>query len=99
MKRSRATVSAHDSDEQSPPEAIGVLYLVLEAHRPLSGSTRYVLDDVEEVVFGRGSEREAQRKKGQLLVSLPDEQVSSTHAKLTRQGADWIASDLKSKNG
>jgi DNA-binding NtrC family response regulator len=79
------------------------LFLVLEGDRPASGGARYALDEVDEVIIGRGSGRRAQRElagnRRRLSVRVPGHFMSSMHARLVRQGGAWTLEDLDSKNG
>lgn len=79
------------------------LYLVLEASRPLAGSARWSLADLDEARIGRGEARRARRSRdaGISLLSLevPDARMSQSHARLARLGGRWVLEDLDSKNG
>jgi Sigma-54 interaction domain/FHA domain len=81
------------------------LHIVLECDRPLAGSTRHCLDDVDEVVFRRGRERrfvrEQERLSGvrRLTLDLPDSRMSSLHAHLRRLDGHWVLEDADSRNG
>jgi DNA-binding NtrC family response regulator len=79
------------------------LFVVLECDRPTAGGARHALLGVEEVVIGRGEERSAVRETSggapRLFVSLPGKSLSSTHARLTKEGAAWVLMDVRSKNG
>jgi transcriptional regulator with AAA-type ATPase domain len=79
------------------------LYLVLECDRPLARGVRYGLWDVDEVVVGRGSARDARREAEggvrRLLLRIPGGFVSSLHARFVRLGDDWLLEDAHSTNG
>jgi len=79
------------------------LYLCLECDRPLAGAARYLLDGVDEVVIGRGAARtgELERTGGRarLRLSIPDQRVSSLHARVARRDGVWLLEDAGSKNG
>jgi transcriptional regulator with AAA-type ATPase domain len=79
------------------------LFVVLEADRPMSGSARYALGDVDEIVIGRASERRAVREiaggRRRLLVRVPGRFMSSIHARLSPQDGVWVLEDAESKNG
>jgi transcriptional regulator with AAA-type ATPase domain len=79
------------------------LFIVLECDRPASGGARYALAGVDEVVLGRGAERGAARQSGggvtRLLVRIPGRSISSTHARLLREGDGWVLEDTHSTNG
>jgi DNA-binding NtrC family response regulator len=79
------------------------LFVVLHADRPLAGSARHDLTDLDLITFGRGPERAATRARSgavrRLDVRLPGGTVSSAHARLTRSEAGWVLVDESSKNG
>src|SRR5215471_3743908 len=79
------------------------LFIVLECDRPASGGARYALAGVDEVVLGRGTERGVTRQAGggvtRLLVRIPGRSISSTHARLLREGDGWVLEDARSTNG
>jgi sigma-54 dependent transcriptional regulator, acetoin dehydrogenase operon transcriptional activator AcoR len=80
-----------------------LLYQVLDCARPLAGSIRCSLADVDEVEIGRGEQRSIERLRvagARLLrIGLPDRRASSKHARILRIGARWAIEDLGSKNG
>lgn len=65
-------------------------------------SSRHLLDDIDEVHFGRG-DRAAQRSivdgKRILTLSIPDAKMSSRHGRLLRGPTTWVLSDPGSKTG
>jgi DNA-binding NtrC family response regulator len=79
------------------------LVVALECGRPLAGGARYSLSGVDEVVIGRGAQREVVRSvEGdvhKLRVSVPDPRMSSSHARIVQNGTTWVAEDLGSRNG
>lgn len=79
------------------------LFVALEASRPLAGSTRHLLRNIDEVVIGRGSSRTWQRvsQQGarQLLLRIPDARMSLVHARLRQVDASWELIDCGSTNG
>jgi sigma-54 dependent transcriptional regulator, acetoin dehydrogenase operon transcriptional activator AcoR len=79
------------------------LHIALECDRPLAGSTRHCLDDVDEVVFGRGRERQFRRELlsgvRTLTLEVPDSRMSLRHAKLHRFDRRWALEDAGSRNG
>src|SRR5438046_1785300 len=79
------------------------LFVALEADRPLAGGARYVLDGVDEVVIGRGPDREASRSQtdgiSRLVLRLPGRSLSSVHARLHRTPEGWRLEDARSTNG
>jgi DNA-binding NtrC family response regulator len=89
-------VAAADSTARAP-----VLFLVLEADRPLSRGARFSLVGVETVTIGRGSERLATRSDDgrSLDVRAPGQWMSAQHAHLRAVAGDWILQDAGSRNG
>ena len=85
------------------PRGVGapcdVLYLALEGQRPLAGGARYSLRGVREVAFGRGASLSAKREGDRLVVTVPDDRVSSRHATLSRVAQGFVLTDEGSKNG
>jgi DNA-binding NtrC family response regulator len=79
------------------------LFLILEADRPIAGGARYSLEGVAEVILGRGITRCVTRDESgggrRLTVQMPGPWMSSAHARVVREGEDWIIEDLASKNG
>jgi FHA domain len=78
-------------------------FVVMEADRPAAGGARYGLEGVDEVLIGRGEERGAVRDtaggRRRLVVRVPGQWMSSTHARLVRTGDGWTVEDAGSKNG
>jgi DNA-binding NtrC family response regulator len=85
-------------DQTSP-----FLFLALEAGRPSAGSARFLLDDLDVVEIGRGSERRARRtvEDGvrRLRVQAPDPWMSQVHARIQRRGGTCTLADAGSRNG
>jgi DNA-binding NtrC family response regulator len=78
------------------------LFLVVRADAPLEESSRHSLENIDEVTIGRGEAkicRETVDDKRQLVITLPDEFMSSSHAHLKVGVASCVLSDLGSKNG
>ncbi len=75
------------------------LFVIVEAARPIAGGARLRLDDVDEVVLGRGDERAIAIAGRTADVRIPDRRMSSTHARLRRGLAGWELEDAGSKNG
>jgi DNA-binding NtrC family response regulator len=78
-----------------------LLFVVLEAERPLARGARHSLVGVETVTVGRGATRDASRSDdGRVLeVRVPGNWVSSRHAVLHAVGGEWIVQDAGSRNG
>jgi sigma-54 dependent transcriptional regulator, acetoin dehydrogenase operon transcriptional activator AcoR len=79
------------------------LFLVLEGRRPIAGSARYTLCDVNEVTIGRGQTRSVTREAiedgTRLAIRCPDRLMSGLHARLKRSATGWTIEDLGSTNG
>ncbi len=75
------------------------LVAAFECRRPCSPGLRLSLRDVDDVLVGRGSERTWWRAGRQLVLAIPDDEVSRLHVRLVRQGETWIMHDAGSKNG
>jgi len=79
------------------------LFVVLEGDRPLAGGARFDLEDVDEIVVGRGTARTCSRDDAdgvrRLVLRLPSPSLSGVHARLRRTPDGWIVEDDHSKNG
>jgi transcriptional regulator with AAA-type ATPase domain len=79
------------------------LFVVLHCERPLAGSSRHDLAELDAVLVGRGDERAARRSidgaRRRLELRFPGGTVSSLHARLERGEAGWTVVDEGSKNG
>src|SRR5688500_7921783 len=92
------------SDASSLPESQALIprahrCVVLECGRPRSGSSRHRIEELDEVLLGRGAARTAERGGGRLTVTIPDGHMSSKHARITRSEAGWVLEEQGSKNG
>jgi transcriptional regulator with AAA-type ATPase domain len=78
-----------------------VLFVPLEADRPLARGARFSLAGVERVTIGRGDGRHALRSADgrSMSLRLPGRWVSTQHASIRAVGADFILEDLGSRNG
>ena len=101
-----AAVSTQDDDTRergAVASARPYLFVVLHCDRPLSGSSRHDLAELETVVIGRGAERIARRAladgRRQLELRVPGNTVSAIHARLERSEAGWTVVDAGSRNG
>jgi hypothetical protein len=85
----------------SPAGRAPLLFVVLEADRPLSRGARFSLVGVECVTIGRGAARAATRSPDgrSLEVRVPGPSISGKHTVLRAVGGEWIASDSASRNG
>jgi DNA-binding NtrC family response regulator len=86
------------------PRTAPALFLVLEVDRPLAAPSRHSLAEVDEVIIGRGLERQIVRSVEEggvrrLTLRVPDRWISSTHARLSRVLGRWVLADAGSKNG
>jgi transcriptional regulator of acetoin/glycerol metabolism len=93
-------------DEVAPssvdaPARAPVLFVVLEAERPLSGGARHSLAGVERITIGRGDAREALRSEGGRAIELrvPGRWISARHATIRAVDGEWIVEDTGSRNG
>jgi transcriptional regulator with GAF, ATPase, and Fis domain len=79
-----------------------MLVMLSISDEPTISSSRHVLDDIDEVQFGRGA-REARRTtvdgKRVLVLRVPDRRMSSDHGRLFRSATGWVLDDPGSKNG
>jgi hypothetical protein len=89
----------HDAGPDAREDVVPQLFVWIECDRPAAGSTRHVLDGVERVELGRGSERRTRRDRGTLSLTVPDGRMSEPHARFVREGGGWVVEDLGSKNG
>jgi DNA-binding NtrC family response regulator len=78
-----------------------VLFLVMEADRPLARGARFSLVGVETVTVGRGQARVATRSPDgrSLELRLPGNWLSSQHVAVRAVGADFLLEDAGSRNG
>jgi DNA-binding NtrC family response regulator len=90
---------AHASTRSGPRASI--LFVALEADRPLGRGARYSLVGVHTVTLGRGDARVATRSAdgAALDVRLPGKWLSSQHARIRAAGPDFIVEDAGSRNG
>jgi DNA-binding NtrC family response regulator len=79
------------------------VHVLLECDRPLAGSTRHCIDDVDCVLFRRGPvrrfTREAVAGVRTLTLEVPDRHMSSVHGGLRRFAGQWLFEDTGSRNG
>ena len=91
-------VSHHASGAGGRPP---VLFLVLEAERPLARGARWSLVGVGTVTIGGGDARAGIRSADgtALEARVPGKWLSSRHAVVRVVGTDWIVEDAGSRNG
>jgi hypothetical protein len=101
-----APASTENDDSRERRTAVPArpyLFVVLHCDRPLSGSSRHDLTELDAVRVGRGAERTARRGldggRRRLELRFPGTTVSSAHARLERGEAGWTLVDEGSKNG
>src|SRR5262245_3369485 len=79
------------------------LIVALECDRPSALSSRHRLGSEGCVTLGRGSARGATRAVDAgstvLQLTIPDQRISSVHARLDGALGRWRITDLNSKNG
>ncbi|HEX3764180.1 MAG TPA: sigma 54-interacting transcriptional regulator [Kofleriaceae bacterium] len=98
------TITSISMGAEASPAASARPQLVLIAicDLPQAPSSRHLLDDVDEVRFGRG-ERSVARSQidGQRVLELrvPDRRMSADHGRLVRGPSGWVLDDPNSKNG
>jgi DNA-binding NtrC family response regulator len=90
--------SRDDREPASVPPA-PYLFVLLECDRPLGGSSRHSLADLDRVEIGRAEERTFERRDRALIIGIPDLRMSQPHLRLTRRDGRWVAEDAASKNG
>jgi transcriptional regulator with AAA-type ATPase domain len=97
------TLSMIDDGAALGVRRVPYLFLVLEGYNPTAPPLRIALEDVDEVVVGRGLERgcEVAREVGlrRVILRIADPWLSSMHARFTRSGRGWAFCDAGSKNG
>ena len=84
--------------EVAVADARPYLVLIATPDVPEVASARHLLDDVDEVRFGRGPNA-AIRTGRTLELRVPDPRMSSDHGKLVRGLVGWVLDDPQSKNG
>jgi transcriptional regulator with AAA-type ATPase domain len=106
MAAEPSVASGTEDNEQEPPRASAsgdYLFVVLHCDRPLAGGIRCSLSHTDLVTFGRGVARTVSRRRdGELRtldLRLPGNTISSTHARLIRDGERWLIEDAQSRNG
>jgi DNA-binding NtrC family response regulator len=97
------TLSLGDrADEAGLPSTRPQLVLIAISDDPQAASSRHLLDEIDEVRFGRG-ERHARRAivdgRRVLELRIPDRRMSGAHGRLIRGSHDWVLDDPDSKNG
>ena len=75
------------------------LYVLLECDRPLAPPSRHSLAGIETVTLRRGAHRSASRSGSTLSLTLSDQWLSGTHARLVREDDRFVLRDQGSTNG
>jgi DNA-binding NtrC family response regulator len=88
-----------EKDARNAPQSWQLLVLVYEGERPLAGGLDVTLTGTSELLLGRGSRRRLERDGDTARLRVPDEWMSSSHARVVRRGSHWQLEDLRSKNG
>jgi len=88
-----------DRSGSPQPETSAALFVALEGRRPLAGGARISLDGVREVTLGRGKVLAARRAQGTLALEIPDDRVSTSHARVRVEGGRLTLEDTGSRNG
>jgi transcriptional regulator of acetoin/glycerol metabolism len=97
---SSVTLGRSHSGERDVSAPRPQLFALLDCDRPLRAPSRHLLDDIDEVTFGRGDvEARRDRETRRLLLRRPDGRMSVDHARLVRVHGRWLLEDLGSKNG
>jgi transcriptional regulator with AAA-type ATPase domain len=94
-----STLSHSDPFTRAPTIATDELVLLSECERPLAGSARHLLREVDEIVIGRGGNRQVERTGSRLILRIPDSRMSTLHAVIRRDDRAFVISDERSKNG
>jgi len=94
-----ATSSLQGSVDDTARAAAPRLFQLLHCQRPLAGSTCHALDGIEHVAIGRTTAPEVLRDGTRLTIGVPDRAMSSSHARIARDGRQWVLEDAGSRNG
>ncbi len=98
-----STENDHMPERCAAAPARPYLFVVLNCDRPLTGSSRHDLAELDTIIVGRGAARAACRgldgTRRQLELRFSGSTVSSVHARIERSEARWTVFDEGSKNG
>ena len=92
------TVSVHDVLVSNLTDGVPSLTRVMSCDRPTAASERIALDDMVEISFGRG-DAGIERTGDRLAIRIPDERMSTSHARIVRADRRFTLIDEGSKNG
>src|SRR5690606_31473903 len=97
------TAEIRGSGDGTTTTAAPHLFLVLESRRLTALSARYSLERIAEVTIGRGRARTVEiaghGHDKKLVIRVPDPWMSSTHGRISRNGATYTFTDARSTNG
>jgi predicted component of type VI protein secretion system len=95
-----ATLSISPERGSARPElALPSLTVLITAGSLELPSSTHALADTGEVRIGRGTAN-GWRRDGQIVsIALADRRTSGEHARVVRDGGQWVLEDLGSKNG
>jgi len=102
MQDSTITLSADYEPEAIAISAHPQLIVIGVCDKLAEPSSRHLLDDVDEVRFGRGPRRHGRTildGKRILELRIPDDRMSGDHGRLLRVPGGWLIDDPNSKNG
>jgi len=102
MESTISSVPLRPEREAQADGARPYMVVVMLADDPAMPSSRHLLDDVDEVSFGRGPRRATRAVDGgrsTLEIRIPDPRMSADHGRLFRGPLGWVLEDLRSKNG
>jgi len=91
-------VSVHDLEASSLADGVPSLVRAFRCDRPFDPPSRILLDGVKRVVLGRG-DLGVTRRDHDLAVTVPDDRMSTVHARLIRGDHGFDLEDNDSKNG
>jgi transcriptional regulator of acetoin/glycerol metabolism len=92
------TVSVQDLDVGGLADGVPSLVRAFRCDRPFEPPARILLDGVKRAVLGRG-DLAITRQDRDLVVTVPDDRMSTVHARLVRSDRGFELEDNDSKNG
>ena len=93
------TISAAPQRARSAIGTCAALFLVARGDQPFAPPARLLLGRLDEVRLGRGATFDVSLRDRECNVSIPDAEISSRHARVTRVSGGWAIDDRGSKNG
>jgi transcriptional regulator of acetoin/glycerol metabolism len=97
------TITAASSRRPGTEQAQPAIVLLIDRARPLAGGARHSLANIDQVRIGRGRSRAVERimedGRPTIQISLPDDRVSTVHARIERRSEGWRLVDCGSTNG